>query len=171
MMDVPAQMRAHFPRGTASQGAIMKSVTFSDIERVPEQARGRFPLGSPQRLALLGLALGLGLPALIIAFHFFDPAAPLAYIVAPVVAGGLLPMTQMMDGRLQVTTRFDACHLVGTLDDAMLELGYAPCERGPGTVRYRARGGKEIAVTVRAHALEVTGPMRALRALRRQMTR
>jgi hypothetical protein len=171
MMDVPAQMRAHFPRGTASQGAIMKSVTFSDIERIPEQAHLRFPLGLPQRLALLGLALGLGLPALIIAFHFFDPGTPLAYIVAPILAGGLLPMTQMMNGRLQVTTRFDACHLVGTLDDTMLELGYSPCERGPGTVRYCARGGKEIAVTVRAHALDVTGPMPALRALRRQMAR
>ena len=149
----------------------MKSVTFSDIERVPEQARQRFPLGSSQRLALLGLTLGVGLPALIVAFHFFDPGAPLAYIVAPVLAGGLLPMTQMMNGRLQVTTRFDACHLVGTLDDAMLELGFAPTERGPGTVRYLARGGKEITVIVRAHALEVNGPMPALRALRRQMMR
>jgi hypothetical protein len=158
-------------RGIASLGAIMKSVTFSDIQRVPEQARRRFPLGSPQRLALLGLTLGLGLPALIMAFHLFDPSAPLAYIVAPVLAGGLLPMTQMMNGRLQVTTRFDACHLVGTLDDAMLELGYSPAERGPGTLRYSARGGKEIAVTVRAHALEVMGPVPALRALRRQMTR
>jgi hypothetical protein len=48
-------------------------------------------------------------------------------------------------------------------------LGYAPAERAPGAVRYRTRGGKEIAVTVRAHALEVTGPVPALRALRRQM--
>ena len=149
----------------------MKSVTFSDIERIPEQARYRFPLGSPQRLAVLGLTLGLGLPALIVAFHFFDPSAPLAYIVAPVLAGGLLPMAQMMSGRLQVATRFDACHLVGTLDDAMTGLGYAASERGPGTVRYRARGGKEIAVTIRAHALDVTGPVPALRALRREMTR
>jgi hypothetical protein len=158
-------------RDTASQGATMKSVTFSDIERIPEQARNRFPLGSPQRLALLGLVLGLGLPAMIIAFHFFDPGAPLAYIVAPILAGGLLPMTQMMNGRLQVTTRFDACHLVRTLDDTMLGLGYSPSERGPGTVSYRARGGKEIFVTVHAHALDVTGPVPALRALRRQMTR
>jgi hypothetical protein len=149
----------------------MKSVTFSDIERVPEQAQKRFPLGSPQRLALLGVTLALGLLAVVAACHMFDPSAPLGYIVAPVLAGGLLPMTQMMNGRLQVSTRFDACHLVGTLDDAMQALGYAAAERAPGTVRYRARGGKEIAVTVRAHALEVTGPVPALRALRRQMTR
>lgn len=68
-----------------------------------------------------------------------------------------------------MTTRFDACHLVVTLDDALGRLGYAPAERHPGAVRYRARGGQEIAVTVRAHALEVTGPVRSLRALRRQM--
>jgi hypothetical protein len=67
-------------------------------------------------------------------------------------------------------TRFEACHLVCTLDDALGRLGYAPAERAPGAVRYRTRGGKEIAVTVRAHALEVTGPVPALRALRRQMS-
>jgi len=148
----------------------MKSVTFSDIERVPEQARLPSPLGSPQRVAMLVLTLALGLPALMFIFKQVDPGAPLAYIVVPVLAGGLLPMmSMMMPGRFEVTTRFEACHLVVTLDDALGRLGYAPAERVPGAVRYRARGGKEIAVTVRAHALEVTGPVPALRALRRQM--
>jgi len=149
----------------------MKSVTFSDIERVPEQARRPSPLGSPQRVTLLVLTLALGLPALIFIFQQVDPGAPLAYIVVPVLAGGLLPMMSMMPGRFEVITRFDACHLVVTLDDALGRLGYAPAERVPGALRYRARGGKEIAVTVRAHALEVTGPVPALRALRRQMDR
>lgn len=147
----------------------MKSVTFSDIERVPEQARRPSPLRSPQRVTLLVLTLVLGLPALMFIFQQIDPSAPLAYIVVPVLAGGLLPMMSMMPGRFEVTTRFDACHLVVTLDDALGRLGYAPAERVPGAVRYRARGGKEIAVTVRAHALEVMGPVPALRALRRQM--
>lgn len=147
----------------------MKSVTFSDIERVPEQARRPSPLATPQRLALLVLTLALGLPALMFVFRQADPGAPLAYIVVPILAGGLLPIMSMMPGRFEVTTRFDACHLVVTLDDALGRLGYAPAERAPGAVRYRARGGKEIAVTVRAHALEVTGPVPALRALRRQM--
>lgn len=149
----------------------MKSVTFSDIERVPEQARRPSPLGSPQRLALLALTLALGLSALMITFRQVDPGAPLAYIVVPVLAGGLLPMMTMMPGRFEVTTRFDACHLVVTLDEALGRIGYAPAERAPGAVRYRARGGKEIAVTVRAHVLEVRGPVPALRALRRQMDR
>jgi hypothetical protein len=151
----------------------MKSVTFSDIERAPEQARrSPSPLASPQRAAWLVLTIVLGLPVLMLAFHMVDPGAPLAYIVVPILAGGLLPMAaQMMTGRFEVTTRFDACHLVVTLDEALGRLGYAPAERNPGAVRYRARGGKEIAVTVRAHALEVTGPVRALRALREQMTR
>ncbi|MGZ5203030.1 MAG: hypothetical protein ACXWC4_24970 [Telluria sp.] len=151
----------------------MKSVTFSDIERAPEQARRRpSSLGLPQPAARLVLTLALGLPALMVAFHQFDPGAPLAYIVLPILAGGLMPMAaQMMTGRFEVTTRFDACHLVVTLDEALGRLGYAPAERIPGAVRYRARGGKEIAVTVREHALEVTGPVRALRALRTQMAR
>jgi hypothetical protein len=147
----------------------MKSVTFSDIERIPEQMRRSSPLGLPQRTVLLGMTLVLGLGALMFAFHVFDPAAPLAYIVLPILAGGLLPMAHMMPGRFEVTTRFEACHLVCTLDEALGRLGYAPAERAPGAVRYRTRGGKEIAVAVHAHALEVTGPVPVLRALRRQM--
>jgi hypothetical protein len=146
----------------------MKSVTFSDIERVPEQARRHSPLGSPQRMAWLASGLAL----LMLIFRQLDPGAPLAYIVVPVLAGGLIPtLLHMMPGRLEVTTRFEACHLVCTLDDALGRLGYAPAERVPGAVRYRTRGGKEIAVTVRAHALEVTGPVPVLRALREQMAR
>ena len=148
----------------------MKSVTFSDIVRVPEQVRRTSSsLGSPQRLAWLALVLGL--PALMYAFRQLDPGAPLAYIVLPILAGGLLPMLTMMPGRFEVRTRFEACHLVCTLDDALGRLGYAPAERVPGAVRYRTRGGKEIAVTVRAHALEVTGPVPTLRALSQQMAR
>jgi hypothetical protein len=166
MVDVSA-----IPGRSPAKEPIMKSVTFSDIERVPEQARSRSPSGVPQRVMVLAATLALGLPALMFAFHVFDPAAPLAYIVLPVLAGGLLPMAHMMHGRFEVMTRFEACHLVCTLDEALGRLGYAPAERAPGAVRYRARGGKEIAVTVRAHALEVTGPVPALRALRRQMAR
>lgn len=154
----------------------MKSVTFSDIERAHAQARFPSILLSKRGLATAAMTLALGLPALMIAFHLLDPTAPLAYIVIPVLLGGLLPMTQLLPGHLQVTTRFDACHLVGTLDDALDKLGYTPAGRAPGTVTYRARAGrwpqwqhKDIAVTVRDHALDVTGPVAALRALRRQM--
>jgi hypothetical protein len=154
----------------------MKSVTFSEIERVRHQARALSTLLSIRSLPTLALTLALGLPALMIAFHLLDPTAPLAYIVVPVLLGGMLPMAQALPGRLQVSTRFEACHLVGTLDEALAKLGYVQAERTPGAVRYRARAerwpqwqNKEIAVTVRDHALEVTGPMPALRALRRQM--
>ena len=156
----------------------MKSVTFSDIERARNEARFLSTLLSLRGATLAALMLALGLPALMIAFHLLDPSAPLGYIVGPVLLGGLLPTMQLLPGRLQVTTRFDACHLVGTLDDAMDKLGYTQAGRAPGTVHYRARAErwpqwqhKEIAVTVRAHALEVTGPVTALRALRRQMDR
>jgi len=88
--------------------------------------------------------------------------------------------TGSLPGRLDVTTRFQACHLIGTLDDAMDKLGYAPAARAPGSLRYRTRGRAgllawtamrpaDIDVTVRAHALEVTGPVAALHALRIQL--
>lgn len=154
----------------------MKSVTFSDIERARDQARFPSILLSARGLTMLVLTLAIGLPALMLVFHLLDPEAPLGYIVVPVLLGGLLPMTQVLPGRLQVRTRFDACHLVSALDEAMDKLGYAQAGRAPGVVHYRARADRwpqwqtrEIAVTVGAHALDLTGPVAALRALRRQM--
>lgn len=157
----------------------MKSVTFSDIERVRKGAYRSVPIVSMQRLRLLTLCMTVGLPALVVAFHLIDPTAPIGYIVLPVLLGGLLPTAaRNFTGRFEVTTRFSACHLVGTLDGAMYRLGYAPTERNPGSVRYRAhatpwpqwQGAGDITVTVRDHLLEVTGPMRTLRALRRQLS-
>ena len=156
----------------------MKSVTFSEIERLRKEPHRPFSIDPVQRLALLSLSMVLGLPALVIAFHLIDPTAPLGYIVVPVLLGGLLPaVARTLPGRFEVTTRFSACHLVGTLDDAMDRLGYAPAERGPGTVRYRMRParwpkwqGTDITVTVLDHLLEVSGPMRTLRALRSQLS-
>jgi hypothetical protein len=156
----------------------MKSVTFSEIERIRKGAHDFAPIDSAQRLALLLTSMVLGLPALVIAFHLIDPTAPLGYIIVPVLLGGLLPaVARTLPGRFEVTTRFSACHLVGTLDDAMDRLGYMPVERGPGTVRYRMRParwpnwqGADITVTVLDHLLEVSGPMRTLRALRSQLS-
>jgi hypothetical protein len=154
----------------------MKSVTFSDIEPVQTGAHSLPRRSLLRRLTTLALLLAVGLPALMIAFHLLDPTAPLGYIVVPVLLGGLLPITQVLPGRFEIKTRFDACHMVVTLDEALSRLGYQQAERGPGLVRYRARGGrwpswlnKEIDVTVKPHALEVVGPMPALRALRLQM--
>jgi hypothetical protein len=156
----------------------MKSVTFSEIERVRKGPHRPFATVPAQRFVLVLLSMLLGLPALVVAFHLIDPTAPLGYIVVPVLLGGLLPaLARTLPGRLEVTTRFSACHLVGTLDNAMERLGYVPAERGPGTVRYRMRQahwprrqGADITVAVRDHLLEVTGPMRTLRALRRQLS-
>jgi hypothetical protein len=155
----------------------MKSVTFSDILRVPERPRYLFPLPALRRLTVFALSLALGLPALVVAFHLLDPTAPLGYIVIPVLAGGLLPLAHILPGRLEVTTRFRACHLVGTLDEALGQLGYVASVRAPGSLRYQTRAkhwqpwrSKEIAVTVHDHALELTGPVPALRAQRRRMT-
>jgi len=156
----------------------MKSVTFSEIERVRKGPHRPTSLAPAQRRAILLLSMVLGLPALVYAFHLVDPTAPLGYIVVPVLLGGLLPtIARTLPGRFEVTTRFSACHLVGTLDEAIERLGYAPAERGPGTVRYRMPTARwpawrraDITVTVRDHMLEVTGPVHTLHALRRQLS-
>lgn len=154
----------------------MKSVTFSEIERIGQNTRPLSIALPAQRLATLALSLVLGLSVLAMALHLLDPGAPLSYIVVPVLLGGLLPVARALPGRFEVATRFSAYHLIGTLDTALDGLGYVPAERGQNTLRYRIRAGRlpqwpsaDIAVTVGDHALEVTGPVRTLRALRRQL--
>jgi hypothetical protein len=165
------------PKVVSRKEASMRNVTFSDIARIRHPAGRQGADVGAQRVAALAVTMVLGLPVLGFAVHLAAPATPLAYIVLPGLAGGLLPLVRGLPARLDVSTRFCACHLVGTLDDAMEKLGYVPAERGPGAVRYRMRArrwgwpGRDVAVTVREHALELTGPASALRALRRRMDR
>lgn len=154
----------------------MKSVRFSDIERIRERTLRLPAQSASSRLTALALTMVLGLPVLALVVHLAAPATPPGYIALAVLAGGVLPLARTLPGRLKVSTRFAACHLVGTLDEEMDRLGYIPAERSPGALRYRTRVTRwprrqpgDIAVTVRAHALEVTGPVPALRALRRRM--
>jgi hypothetical protein len=162
------------PSGGLSKEPIMKSVTFSEVIRVREASP--FATASTLQLVLFGLTVAVGLPGLIVGFHLLDPGAPLGFIVGPVMAGGLLPVLAATPGQFQVQTRFQACHLVGTLDDTLGALGFVPTWRGPGAVHYRAQHTglrpwhrDEVAVTVRDHALDIVGPFDTLRTLQRQL--
>jgi hypothetical protein len=154
----------------------MKSVTMSEVVRAHDRARLLFPIQSWRQFGALAATLALGLPAIMFAVHLLDPAAPLAYIVIPVLLGGLLPVFAVLPGRFEVRTRFDAQHLVSTLDDTLGTLGYAPAATEAGALRYRARRGgwfssreREIAVTLRDRRIEIVGPIATLRTLQRRM--
>ena len=67
----------------------MKNVTLSAVVR--NRAR--------RQLCRYLLTLSLGLPAIALLMHLLDPGAPLAFIVVPVVAGGVLPVL-LLRGRL-----------------------------------------------------------------------
>jgi hypothetical protein len=145
----------------------MKSVTFSEV--LPAGPAGPVRSG----VTWFALTLALGLPALMFAFHQLDPGAPLPFIVLPVLAGGVAPMLALRPGRFEVSTRFEAQHLVRSLETTLGELGFERVGQRAGTVHYRTQGArwleKEIAVTVRAHSIEVSGPVPALRALQAQL--
>jgi hypothetical protein len=152
----------------------MKSVTLSEVVR--DGSRPLYSAAALRQAMLFGLVLSLGLAALIVAFRLLDPGAPLGLIAGPVLLGGLLPVLTANGGRLEVQTRFDACHLVGTLDGALDSLGYVPAERGAGAVRYRPSGfgllawnRPEISVTVRDHGLDIVGPFDTLCMLQRRL--
>jgi hypothetical protein len=154
----------------------MKSVTCSHVMPVRDGACVLHAGASWRQMVLLGVTLMLGVSGIILTFRLLDPAAPLGYIVLPVLAGSLAPVIAGFPGRFEVRSRFDARHLVGTLDTTLDALGYAQLDRLPDGVRYRPRqpkwhalGADQIEVTVRDHGLDIVGPFATLRALKQRM--
>lgn len=155
----------------------MKSVSFSEIVYANDLIRWPRPRPGWRRLASFALWMLLGLATLVALFHLFDPAAPLAYIVIPVAAGGLMPVYLLMPARFEVSTRFEARHLVKNLEEGLAGLGYERVACAPGVIRYRPRAPwmrwplKHIAVAVRPHAIDIAGPAPTLRALQKALSR
>ncbi|MBD8532874.1 MULTISPECIES: hypothetical protein [unclassified Massilia] len=144
----------------------MKSVMFSEIVQAPRHAalRGLTPLTA------YGLTLAVGTPLLVLALRAAFPDAPLAIIVLPVLAGIALPLCASAPGRLDISTRFDACHMRATLGSALGEMGFIETSAGPERIRYVKAGAgpwraQAVSVRIRTHALEVTGPIPTLRTL------
>lgn len=152
----------------------MKSVMFSEVMYAHEVAPWLSPARPRLRLASFALLMVLGLAGLVMLFHRLDPGAPLEFIVIPVLAGGVVPLLAFMPARFEATTRFEARHLLRTLEDGLASLGYERSQAPPGQLRYRPRQGpgarwpaKEIAVVLREHLLSVSGPALTLHALRK----
>jgi hypothetical protein len=152
-------------------------LTITDIVR--PRHRSRFPIQSWRQLRRLACTLAVGLPAIVLAFHLLDPAAPLAYLVAPVLAGGLLPLFLAPPGQFEVASHgSDANGLASALEQAFGGMGYVRTANDAGALRYRAtRPGwlgwhdTEVEVSTHGSALQIRGPVAILRALRQRIAR
>jgi hypothetical protein len=178
-----AHNQDHLPpdAGAPVEEQTMPAFTISNIVRA--RGRSRFPIQSWRQLRRLALTLVVGLPAIMLAFHFLDPAAPLAYIVAPVLAGGLLPLFMMPPGQFEVATRAAGSDaLAGALEHAIAGMGFEKAPNGKGVLRYRARKqgwlgwhalgwhDSEVELTTRGQVIRISGPVGILQALRQHMT-
>ena len=154
----------------------MKSVTFSEIERVRERPGFLHRIDTWRQSLPWALTLLAGLPVLVLAIHLIDPDTPMPYLVLPAIAGGLLPNCMLGPGRFEMRTRFDAHHMITALDEALATLGYRRMATDSTSMRYfRPRPwlrGQEgaINVAVREHVLEIVGPVGSLRLLQHRMT-
>lgn len=155
----------------------MKSVSLSQVVRSHDSFRFLCPIQSWSQLISLALTLAVGLTCIAMLFMAIDPGAPLAYIVIPVLLGGLAPVFAALPARFEVFTRFHASYFLKTLDETILSMGYTPTESAVERTRcYRPLTGlfrwKEhaIAVTVNDHAITVGGPVVALRLLQHKLT-
>lgn len=153
----------------------MKSVSMSQVVRSHDPIRFLCPFQSWSQLVSLGFTLALGLTFIAMLCMAIDPSAPVAYIVIPVLVGGLAPVFAALPGRFQVNTRFHAQYFVKTLDKAILSMGYSRNEPAEGCTWYQPQARlvrwKEnaIEVSVSDHAIEVTGPVFVLRMLQQRL--
>jgi hypothetical protein len=155
----------------------MKSVSLSQVVRSHDSFRFLCPIQSWSQFISVALTLAVGLTCIAALFMALDPTAPVAYIVIPVLMGGLAPVFAALPARFEVSTRFHAQHFVKTLDETIRAMGYTPADSEAGRTRcYRPHTGlfrwKEhaIAVTVTEHAITVGGPVFALRLLQQKLT-
>lgn len=153
----------------------MKSVTFSEIVRIRERPFFLRRSATWRQLFPWAVTLALGLPLLMLALHAIAPETPLPFIVLPALAGGLMPVAMMGPGRFEMRTRFDAHYMIGTLDEALVSLGYRRSGSGPDRISYfrplpwlRGREGA-IEVAVQPHTLQVVGPVGSLRLLQQRI--
>lgn len=161
----------------SNQGELnMKSVSMSQVVRSHDSFRFLCPIQSWGQLVSLALTLTAGLALIAMVCMALDPAAPIAYIVVPVLLGGLAPVFAALPARFEVVTRFQAQHFLKTLDETIMSMGYTAAESAAGRTReYRPQARlfrwKEnaIAVTVTEHAITIGGPVFALHLLQEKL--
>ena len=154
----------------------MKSVSLSQVVRSHDSFRFFFPLQSWSQSLSLAVALCAGLACIALLCMVIDPTAPAAYIIVPVLLGGLAPVLAALPGKFQVVTRFHAHYFLKTLDQTIVSMGYSAQLPATGhTHRYSRSTGlfhwKEhvIAVTVSEHAITIDGPIFTLRMLQQKL--
>lgn len=154
----------------------MKSVSLSQVVRSHDSFRFFCPLQSWSQFLSLAVTLCAGLTGIALLFMAIDPTAPMAYIIVPILLGGLAPVFAALPGQFKVITRFDAHYFLKTLDQTIASMGYSAELPVAGRTRRYCRGTglfnwKEhvIAVTVTEHAINVDGPIFTLRMLQQKL--
>jgi hypothetical protein len=154
----------------------MKSVSLSQVVRSHDSFRFFYPLQSWSQFLSLAVTLSAGLACIALLFMAIDPTAPVAYVIVPVLLGGLAPVFAALPGQFEVLTRFHAHYFLKTLDQTIVAMGYSADGPTAGRTRHyiRSKGlfnWKEnaIAVTLTEHAITVDGPIFTLRMLQRKL--
>lgn len=154
----------------------MKSVSLSQVVRSNESYRALGPVQSWRDTLSLALTLVIGLTLIAALFMAYDPSTPVAFILVPVLVGGMVPVFAALPAKFEVFTRFHAHHFIKTLDETILAMGYKPAESPIECTRVYCRKptllhmqGNPIAITVHEHAILVGGPFATLRMLQQKL--
>lgn len=155
----------------------MKSVTLSQVVRSHDSSRYFCPIQSWGQFISFAITLTVGLALIAMLFMALDPTVPVAYVVVPVLLGGLLPVFAALPAKFDVFTRFHAQYFLKTLDQTIVSMGYTETDSPAARTRhYRRQSGlfrwkeNSIAVTVTEHSITVGGPILVLRLLQQKLT-
>ena len=154
----------------------MKSVSMTQLVRSHTLYRRAIPVQSWRELAALALTLSIGLVGITMVLMALDPSAPLAWIVTPVLLGGSLPLFAALPGQFDVLTRFEASHLLKTLDATLRDMGYAATATADGRTHTYQRPARLfrwkdsiITLQIQPHTISIAGPMPAMRRLQQRL--
>ena len=154
----------------------MKSVSLSQVVRSHNGFRFFCPLQSWRQFLSLAVTLSVGLTCIALLFMAIDPTAPMAYIIVPILLGGLAPVFAALPGQFEVATRFHAQYFLKTLDQTIVSMGYSAQLPATGRTHRYSRSTslfnwKEhaIVVTVSEHAITIDGPIFTLRMLQQKL--
>lgn len=164
---------------TVSASPLMKAVTISPIRRTHSVFRYFLPFQSQRQVVTMAIILVVGLPFFGLLLYRFDHDANLVVSLLGGVIGAVsFSLYPMLPAHMQLTTRSEARHFVQALGEHIISLGYVELRSTPTSKRYRSKHPRwlrwdeqDMEIAVRAHVIEVNGPILFLKMLARILER
>lgn len=157
---------------TVTAPTTFRAITASPITRTHNVFLYLFPIQSWRQFVSTAIIFTVGLSFFAYLIYRYDPDAMVVSLLGGVVGGAACGLYPMLPGRIKFTTRGEARHFLPEIQQHMKVLGYVESGSSPTRTHYRSKfprwvrwDEQDMEIAVRAHAIEVNGPVLSLRLL------